>query len=112
MQQPTIGDMVHVLVDPAGNNGSDIAAGIVTRAWEPIKVNNRGERVDRLDPEDLKEEPGVRDAWLINARVQYDTNQSDWLTSLTLYADEDSARERFPDLPPAVPQRAFWPRRG
>ncbi|MBB5627957.1 hypothetical protein [Sphaerisporangium krabiense] len=44
-----------------------------TRAWQPIKVNTRGERVDQLDQEPLGDEPGVRDAWLINARVQYDS---------------------------------------
>ena len=31
--KPTVGRIVHVLVDPKQNNGSDVAAAVITRVW-------------------------------------------------------------------------------
>jgi hypothetical protein len=73
-QTPTIGRIVHVLLDPRSNNGSDVAPAIVTRVW------NEG---------------------LINARVFTDTASSatvDSLTSCTLYQAEDDARAALSQL--------------
>lgn len=39
--QPSIGRIVHVSVDPASNNGSDVAAAIITRVWSKELVNIR-----------------------------------------------------------------------
>lgn len=37
----TVGRIVHVLVDPASNNGSDIAPAIITRVFSDDLVNYR-----------------------------------------------------------------------
>lgn len=41
MQKPEIGLTVHVLVDPAVNNGSDTAPATITRVWSDTCVNLR-----------------------------------------------------------------------
>jgi hypothetical protein len=41
MQTPSVGRIVHVRVDPATNNGSDVAPGIITRVWSDTLVNVR-----------------------------------------------------------------------
>jgi hypothetical protein len=38
---PTVGRIVHVLVDPKANNGSDVAPAIITRVWNDSGVNLR-----------------------------------------------------------------------
>lgn len=37
--RPSIGRIVHVLVDPAQNNGNDVAPAIITRVWTDRMVN-------------------------------------------------------------------------
>lgn len=39
--KPTIGRVVHVLVDPKINNGSDVAPAMITRVWSDECVNLR-----------------------------------------------------------------------
>ena len=41
MPKPTLGRIVHVLMDPAMNNGADIAPAIITRVWSDTTVNLR-----------------------------------------------------------------------
>lgn len=38
-QQPSIGRIVHVPMDPESNNGLSFAAAIVTRVWDASMVN-------------------------------------------------------------------------
>lgn len=38
---PTIGDTLCVLVAPEGNNGSQVAAAIITRVWAPDNISVR-----------------------------------------------------------------------
>ena len=82
---PSVGRIVHTLVDPTHNNGADIAPAIVTRVWSDTCVN---------------------------LRVFYDGAQVDWVTSATLHADEETARERVvPGTSPGRGHQAFWPPR-
>lgn len=37
--KPSVGRIVHAIVDPAMNNGSDVAPAIVTRVWSDTLVN-------------------------------------------------------------------------
>lgn len=41
VQKPSVGRIVHVLMDPTMNNGADIAPAIITRAWSDTTVNLR-----------------------------------------------------------------------
>jgi hypothetical protein len=86
MQQPTVGRIVHVLVDPKDNNGSDVAPAIITRVW------------------------GAPDGYpggAVNIRVLRDgyPGDSEWMTSIPLYDDEESARAT------GLARAAFWPPR-
>lgn len=38
-QQPSIGRIVHVPMDPATNNGADVAPAVITRVWNDTCVN-------------------------------------------------------------------------
>lgn len=38
-QEPTVGRIVHVAMDPKRNNGSDFAPAIITRVWSRTCVN-------------------------------------------------------------------------
>ncbi|MFJ2477127.1 hypothetical protein ACIOWI_29835 [Streptomyces sp. NPDC087659] len=40
-QQPSIGRIVHVPMDPATNNGADVAPAVITRVWSETCVNVR-----------------------------------------------------------------------
>lgn len=37
--KPSLGRIVHVLVDPAINNGADVAPAVITRVWGDSMVN-------------------------------------------------------------------------
>ncbi len=39
--KPALGRIVHVIVDPSHNNGSDEAAAVITRVWNDQAVNVR-----------------------------------------------------------------------
>lgn len=98
MQTASIGHIVHVLVDPAQNNGSDIAPGIVTRVWG--------------DPYT----PGTAalERQTVNVKVLLDQNQDLWLTSIWVFDDRPTA-EQLEMLNQQNPKGyravAFWPPR-
>lgn len=37
--KPSIGRIVHVIADPTKNNGSDVAAAVITRVWTDTMIN-------------------------------------------------------------------------
>jgi hypothetical protein len=39
MQKPSVGQVVHVSVNPAENNGQDYAPGVITRVWSDEMIN-------------------------------------------------------------------------
>ena len=65
---PTIGRIIHVLVDPIANNGADVAPAIITRVWGG---------------------GGGAPFVAINYRIIRDNypDSSEWKTSGSLYAD-------------------------
>lgn len=100
---PTIGRIVHVIVDPATNNGSEIAPAIITRVWS-----------------------GNDERATVNYRILGDHAPTDdgWKTSALLLATQEDARaamvKAYQDgaaqgYPPAHNGRtgmyAFWPPR-
>lgn len=86
MPKAALGRTVHVFVDPARNNGSEIAPALITRVWT---------------------EQGV------NVRVLLDGTDVPWLTSVTLCNDRESAEQvtsyRIADNGERYPAAAFWP---
>lgn len=77
-----LGQTVLVLVDPAANNGHDVASARI------VKVYNGGQHV--------------------NLRVLYDVAAGDgYVTSIPLFADEDEARTFAPQSPTL--NVAYWP---
>lgn len=88
MTAPALGRIVHVFVDPARNNGSDVAPAMITRVW-----NARG----------------------VNIRVLLDGPDTPWLTSVTLCEDREGAEKvtsyRVADNGERYPAAAFWPPR-
>lgn len=98
MNPASIGRIVHVLVDPAHNNGSDVAPALVVRTWgEPHEGN------DGLDRRQT-----------VNVRVLGDTAETLWLTSIELF-DRRPAAAALAAAKPHNPQGhrtiAFWPPR-
>jgi len=94
MQAPSIGRIVHVLVDPASNNGSEVAAAIVTATYG---VHSDGDGETRHT---------------ISVRVVTDTfSDLPSLTSIYLY-DERPSAEKLAGLAPHNPSGrnaiAFW----
>lgn len=96
-QIPTIGRVVHVLVDPKANNGADVAPAIITRVWSGTCVNVRVLRDGYPDP-------------------------AEWMTSISLHASrealEDHTEQRRAEFAAAgadpgsvAPYGAFWPPR-
>ena len=90
-QTPAIGRIVHVLVDPQINNGSDVAPAVITRVWS-------------------EGAPGV---WAVNVRALLDAipMPGEWATSRYLHADEAAARAAMGDDKPDfhISVHAFWP---
>jgi hypothetical protein len=96
MQKASIGRIVHVLVDPSQNNGSDVATGIISAAWgEPFEYND-----------------GLAERQTINVRVLGDNAETLWLTSIWLF-DERPTDEQLAALnnPKGYRTVAFWPPR-
>jgi hypothetical protein len=92
MHTPSIGRIVHVLVDPAHNNSSDTAPAMITRVWSDTCVNLRviGDCSPGTGPE--------------------------WLTSHQLFQTREEIeekhrlyREEHPTEGHHRPQGAFWP---
>lgn len=88
MNTPALGRIVHTFVDPARNNGADIAPAVITRVW-----NEQG----------------------VNLRVLLDGPDTLWFTSVVLCDDRDSAEQvkskRVADNGDHYPAAAFWPPR-
>ncbi|MFJ9214232.1 hypothetical protein [Streptomyces sp. NPDC102264] len=83
MQTPSLGRVVHVLVNPITNNGSDIAPATVVRVGP-------------------KHADG---SWSVNLKADLDASTTArWLTSVRLHADEETARGYDGAA-------AFWPPR-
>lgn len=82
MQQPTIGRIVIVPVDPTRNNGSTLAPAIITRVWN---------------------------IELINVKVLLDGPDNDWKTSVRLFPDADALWENHDSDASNPPHGAYWP---
>lgn len=99
MQKASIGRIVHVLLDPAQNNGSEIAPAIVTQVWgDPFFLSpfNDTERQT------------------INVRVLGDGAETLWLTSIALFderPDAEALAAASPHNPKGYRAVAFWPPR-
>lgn len=90
MPVPPIGRIVHVLVDPAENNGADVAPAVITRVWGPSAF--------------------AKGAWTVNYRILLDELATPWKTSACLHEDEESARAREHESDvPVQGMSAFWP---
>lgn len=83
---PTLGRIVHVLVDPALNNDTDEAAAIITR---------------------------VREDGLVNLTIFQDETANTWVNAVTLYderPDAETLEADHPDTPgPGYQRAAWWP---
>lgn len=102
MQTASIGRIVHVLVDPAQNNGSDVATGIIARVWG--------------DPFTAGTDPATKllERQTVNIRVLGDSAETLWLTSIALFdkrptAEQLAALSEFNPL--GYHAVAFWPPR-
>lgn len=74
---PQVGDIVLVIVDPAVNNGSDVAPGVLTNVF-----NTAAQETDDWGP-----------YYRVNAKAFLDADGADQrLTSAALYGTEDAAR--------------------
>lgn len=73
--KPSVGRIVHVLVDPADNNGTDVAPAIITRVWSDS---------------------------MVNVKVLLDATAEQWQTSVNLYSERptDPALTRAAWWPP------------
>ena len=102
MQKASIGRIVHVLVDPAQNNGSDVATGLVARVWGGPFTAGTDEATKLLERQ------------TINVRVLGDNAETLWLTSILLF-DERPTDEQLAALnqhnPKGYRAVAFWPPR-
>jgi hypothetical protein len=97
MMTPSLGRVVPVLIDPAKNNGSDVAMAHVTAVW--------GENTDARGTT----------RHTINVRVVTDTfSDLPSLTSISLYderPDAEALAELYPHNPTGRDAIAFWPPR-
>lgn len=96
VQRPSLGRIVHVLVHPHLNNGTDVAPAVITRVHGQTEAGR----------------------WVVNLRVFLDGNNHahEWARRRELHADEASARaaveHSIPDHPVwGVGHAAFWPAR-
>lgn len=89
MQKPSVGRIVHVIVDPAVNNGTDVAPALITRVWSDEMVNVRV----------LHDGPAV---------VPSQQNRQEWVTSVPL-AESREALDEGRETPATF--GAFWPPR-
>lgn len=87
IQKPSVAQTVLAVGAFARSNGTDVAPAIITRVW--------GEREDGN--------------WTLNVKVLPDAGGVNNATSVTLYADEESAREAIGDNQHAT--ACFWPAR-
>lgn len=98
MQTATIGRIVHILLDPAQNNGSDVAAAVIVRVWNEPSAPG----------------PLPIEQQAVNVRVLGDSAETLHLTSILLFdhrpADEDLAVLNAQN-PKGYRAVAFWPPR-
>lgn len=80
MMKPSLGRIVLVAVDPAQNNGSDVAPAVVTRVFSGDEVSG----------------------WVINVRVLLDGTDVPWRTSQRLIDEPDAPRVGIAWWPPRV----------
>lgn len=94
MPHASIGRSVHVQVDPASNNGSDVAAAVIVRAWGTYTTND-----------------GLGDRETVNVRVLLDQDKTLWLTSIPLFQTRPDSNALAAAMPHAGPHPhvAFWP---
>lgn len=90
---PSIGRIVHAVVDPAENNGADIAPAVIVRVWPSP------------DPD------AAPNAGYVNARVLLDGHDTPWITSVHLYESEETARAAVAEHPQLAGRVLFWPPR-
>lgn len=94
---PAVGRIVHVIVDPRQNNGSDVAPAVITRVWSDICVNVR--------------------VLFDGPHAQVDDNRQHWQTSIMLYPDREAAEAAHAQRLAEFGERgsilcgAFWPPR-
>jgi hypothetical protein len=81
-QQPSLARAVIAIVDPAKNNGADVAPAVITRVWG--------------------ENPSG--GWTVNIKVSNDGPNNEWKTSVLLCDTEEQARE-------VKTHACFWPPR-
>lgn len=99
MQKASIGRIVHVLIDPAQNNGCDVATAFVTRVWGDPYTNPSFDEAERQT---------------INVRVLGDSAETLWLTSIVLFDERPTAEQlaAFSEHNPnGYRMFAFWPPR-
>ncbi|MFJ8153979.1 hypothetical protein [Streptomyces sp. NPDC094468] len=91
MPKPTIGRIVQFAMDPAQNNGADVAPAIITRVWSDTCVN---------------------------LRVLADSHAVDWKTSVPLFESRGALDAHLDQLVSqgvvaegSRPFGAFWPER-
>jgi hypothetical protein len=98
MQHATVGRIVHAIVNPADNNGSDVAPAVITRVWgEPYEADQYGGNVQS-----------------VNVRILLDGHDTDWRTSILLCAQrpsDDVLAAANPYNPKGHNTVAFWPPR-
>jgi hypothetical protein len=89
--KPAVGRIVHVIVDPKRNNGSDVAPAMITRVWSDTCVNLR------VIPD-------------------YYPGPEEWLTSYSLHesrealeAHRDARQAELPEGQKVALLGAFWP---
>lgn len=90
---PQVGDIVLVIVDPALNNGSDVAPGVLTRINSDLGTS--------VSPEWAR-------CYSVNAKAFLDSASADqWLASAALYGSEAAARAAVAANPNS---RALFPK--
>lgn len=80
-QRPSVGRIVHALVDPTRNNGSDVAPAVITRVFNDE---------------------------LVNVRILFDAHDIEWKTSVLLLPTKEALEARQPAID-GKPFGAFWP---
>ena len=98
MQPPSVSRLVHVLIDPTKNNGSDVAPAMVVREWG----------------KPYEHEDGLGERQTVNVRVLCDSQNTLWLTSIQLFderPDKETLAQARPHHPTGHEAVAFWPPR-
>jgi hypothetical protein len=95
MSKPTVGRIVHVLMDPRENNGADVAPAIITRVWAHESLDSLG-----------------LPRYSVNVRVLSDTSANPELRTSIYLFERRLTEEQLDELYPTIEARklvAFWP---